>query len=168
MYHSVQMRSSSLLLELRIVPESTDVSPMRRLVEETIGRVWGDNDAVCRIAIAAHELLENAAKYSSGGQTTLRIALERMEGFSVVSVTLSNETTPEHMERVRSILNEMLTTDPFVFYQTLMRRNAQQSHVSSLGLARIRAECDMKISYGIENSRLSITARSEIPTRSAA
>ena len=44
------------------------VSPTRRIIEAKLGPVLEDEDAIFRVAMTAHELLENAAKYASDGR----------------------------------------------------------------------------------------------------
>ena len=53
--------------DLSIDPNPRFVSTVRRFVEEAFDRLSCEPDAVFRVAMTAHELLENAAKYSLTG-----------------------------------------------------------------------------------------------------
>src|SRR5689334_5183637 len=57
-----------LHLDLPLTVSPAIVSPTRRLLESKLAPVLDDEDAVFRVAMTAHELLENAAKYASDGK----------------------------------------------------------------------------------------------------
>src|ERR1044071_1799038 len=55
-------------LDLPLAVSPSMVSPTRRIIEAKLGPVLEDEDAIFRVAMTAHELLENAAKYASDGK----------------------------------------------------------------------------------------------------
>ncbi len=133
------------------------VSIVRRFVEESFEKLVGDPDAVFRVSLAVHELLENAAKYSVGNKTGLSVYCESTG--HAASVTLTNQTTPEHIERLRACIAEIQdSAEPSLLYQTLMRRTFGIQEESGLGLARIRAEGELDLSLEIEGSTVTIVA----------
>ncbi len=129
----------TLSFGLQIQPRSRMVSIVRRFVEESFEKLVGDPEAVFRVSLAVHELLENAAKYAVGDKTGLTVHFE--SNGSAAKIKLTNQTTPEHIARLRACIDEIqASTDPFVLYQSLMRRTFGVQDESGLGLARIRAE----------------------------
>ena len=63
--------------DLCIDPNPRFVSVVRRFVEAALDRLLADPEAVFRISMSAHELMENAAKYSIGNRTVLRVSYQR-------------------------------------------------------------------------------------------
>jgi two-component sensor histidine kinase len=155
--------SQTLSFGLQIQPQSRMVSIVRRFVEESFEKMVGDPEAVFRVSLAVHELLENAAKYAIGDTTGLSVHFES-NGPSA-SIKLTNQTTPEHIERLRECIQEIQSSEePFALYQKLMRRTYGIQEESGLGLARIRAEGELNLSLEIEGNMVTIVA-SCLPTR---
>ena len=139
------------------------VSIVRRFVEESFAKLVGDSEAVFRVSLAVHELLENAAKYAVGDKTGLSVHFE--SNGSAARIRLTNQSTPEHIARLRACIDEIqASTEPFMLYQTLMRRTFGLQEESGLGLARIRAEWELNLSLEIDGSMVTIVA-SCLPTR---
>jgi hypothetical protein len=135
------------------------VSVVRRFVADAFERVETDQDLVHRIAMAAHELLENAAKYSIGGRAHLRVAREPSGNGARAHLSLSNDTTRAHVARLRRLIEEIETSaDPLEHYCAVMRKNAGVAAESGLGLARIRAEGELELGLEVEGTRITIMA----------
>jgi two-component sensor histidine kinase len=140
------------------------VSIVRRFVEESFEKMVGDPDAVFRVSLAVHELLENAAKYAIGDKTGLFVHFDA--NGPAASIRLTNQTTPQHIERLRECISEIQASEePFAHYQKLMRRTYGIQEESGLGLARIRAEGELNLSLEIDGSMVTIVA-SCLPSRS--
>ena len=153
----------TLSFGLQIQPQTQMVSIVRRFVEESFEKMVGDPDAVFRVSLAVHELLENAAKYGVGDKTGLTVYFEA-DG-PTASIKLTNQTTPEHLARLRACIEEIQASkEPFVLYQTLMRRTFGIPNESGLGLARIRAEGELDLSLEVDGNMVTIIA-SCLPTR---
>ena len=101
--------SPTLSFGLQIQPQSRMVSIVRRFVEESFEKIVGDPEAVFRVSLAVHELLENAAKYAVGDKTGLQVRFET--NGSAASIKLTNQTTHEHIERLRACILEIQTAD---------------------------------------------------------
>ena len=145
--------------DLCIDPNPRFVSVVRRFVEAALDRLVADREAVFRISMSAHELMENAAKYSIGNRTVLRVNYQRAEDGARVSLYLSNETTPEHIDRLRVRVQAISdAVDPFGHYQSLMRQNARAVDESGLGLARIRAEGEMDLGLEVRGNTVALMA----------
>jgi two-component sensor histidine kinase len=152
-------------LPLSVTPEV--VSPTRRLLEIKLATALDDDDAIYRVAMTAHELLENAAKYATDGQARLHVEVGGDAGSEQdaigVRITLTNNAAPDHINELRAALQEMeLENDPMAHYFALMRRNAKLGSVSRLGLARVRAEGDMRLTLRIDGQSVTIVASTVI------
>src|SRR4051794_3654097 len=95
------MVPQELGFDLSIDPNPRFVSVVRRFVEATFERLLADPDAVYRVPMTAHELMENAAKYSLGSKALLRVSFRCEGDQGVVSLYLANETTANHIDRLR-------------------------------------------------------------------
>lgn len=151
--------------QLQFQPSAGLIQVVRRFVSDFYDRVLRDADAVSRVALATHELLENAVKYAIDGATALSIRVE--PGTDVVatrvSICLSNRASPEHLAALRSLFEEMNRyADPFEHYQAAMERSAKSTTGSGLGLARVRTEGEMSMSYTVEGDTVSITAEARV------
>jgi len=166
-FPGLEVGSSGLNFELNLEPNPRMVSVVRRFVEETFEKLVGDPEAIFRVSMTAHELLENGAKYAVGRRAQLRVMLEPLEGGGATAhIALSNDTTPDHVERLKARIAEIARADdPFAHYQSLMRRSSKLRDESGLGLARIRAEGEMHLGLEVDGNRVSIVAQARIPER---
>ena len=158
--------------DLSIDPNPRFVSIVRRFVEDAFERLLRDREAVFRVAMSAHELLENAAKYAIGGKALLRVSFRRIDDAAdprigdgaEVSLYLANETTPKHIGRLRDRVSAIVSApDAFAHYQSLMRQSARATDESGLGLARIRAEGEMDLSLEVKGSSVALVAMLRLP-----
>jgi anti-sigma regulatory factor (Ser/Thr protein kinase) len=146
--------------ELAFSPCLSLVSIVRRFVGEFYTEVLGDAEMTSRIAVATHELLENAARYALDGQASVRIGVAARDAVAVVSITTKNRASDSHLATLRRSLDELIAApDPNAYYLTLMRRTAKRTDGSGLGLGRIAAESDMRLSYGIEGDCITLRAQ---------
>ncbi len=154
--------TKDLSFDLSIDPNPRFVSVVRRFVEDAFEKMVDDPETVCRISMSAHELMENATKYSLGGKALLRVSLRREEGDALVSLCLVNDTTAAHIERLRERVAVLARADPFEHYQTLMRQNCRKADESGLGLARICAEGDMTLGLDVNGTTVAIVASARL------
>jgi hypothetical protein len=150
--------------ELRFSPRLESVSAVRRFVSDFYAPVLADDDLTSRMALATHELLENAVKYAASGEAEIQIAVESESRPPTVVIRTTNRATPDNLRTAMDAFAEMnRTDDPFVYYQQVMRRSAKRKEGSGLGLARVRAEAEMSLSCDVSDERLTITARCVAP-----
>jgi hypothetical protein len=153
---------AQLSFELALQPEPGMVSIVRRFVEESFAKFGGDPESVFRVAMAAHELLENAAKYSTGETVQLEVQLDTSR--DTVRTRVTNDTTPLHRARLRERVRLLQgAPKPFDLYQTLMRRSFQDGEESGLGLARICGEGDLALAMEDIGNTVTIVASSQPP-----
>ena len=108
--------------ELNFKPNVALVSVVRRFVTEFYQRFLSDPDGTSRVALATHELLENAVKYSKDGETTIRIDVDTNSSPKTVRIKLRNRAEAKHIAEIRELLDGIAaSTDAFAFYQALIR-----------------------------------------------
>ena len=152
--------------ELIFRPNVELVSIVRRFVSDFYHRILGDPDTVSRLALATHELLENAVKYSTDGVTTLCIIVDRNGGDTGVSIRTSNRANDPNIGRISDFFQAMnASPDGFAYYQEVIQRAAREPDGSGLGLARVRAEGEMTMSLSVQGEMVSIIAHTNVQGR---
>jgi hypothetical protein len=150
---------TSLDLDLPLSVSPNMVSPTRRIIEAKLGPALDDEDAIFRVAMTAHELLENAAKYASDGKARLEVSVKPRGEDAVVRVVVTNNATREHIDQLGACYAEMnANRDAMAHYFSLMRLNAKAGAVSRLGLARVRAEGEMEIEVDVQGDTVKVVA----------
>jgi anti-sigma regulatory factor (Ser/Thr protein kinase) len=135
------------------------VSTVRRFAGEFYRRVLVDQELASRLALATHELLENAVAYAHDDETAIRIEVEG----DVLSVRTWNRALPERIAAIKAGIDRVMSApDPDLYYQEQMSVASKRSDGSGLGLARIRNEAEMNLSYEIINDKACIRAVAKI------
>jgi len=153
-------------MALTVLPRM--VSKVRRFIEgfvaESAERMGTAPSLADRVAMTAHELLENVAKYAEDRHGVLRLAARSEgDGRRRLTVSVTNKTSPPHIERLGVIFRELAEAeDPMAYYLTLLRRKTVTQDESGLGLARIRAEWGMLLSLSVDQQEVRVSATSEI------
>jgi hypothetical protein len=147
--------------ELRFHPSVALIAMVRQFVADFF-RAFVDEDNASRLALAAHELLENVAKYSVDGAAVLNIQVDAATGS--VEVKTTNRAAPEKRDELRTYIDEIASAeDSMSFYTTMLRRSAlRQDRSGGLGLARIRAESEMAIHLDIDGDEVQIRAQGSL------
>jgi len=153
--------------DMSFAPTTRIVSVVRRFVLSLYERILADNVMSSQLALATHELLENAVKYNIDDATMLRVTMTpQTESTSEVAVTIRtrNRATPENLRIAERLITQVREAeDPFMFYQQLITASAEASG-SGLGLARIRAETAMTIDFSIDGDQIEIVAHAQVRT----
>ncbi len=153
-----------LHIDLPLTISPAVVSPTRRLLEAKLAPVLEDDDATFRVAMAAHELLENAAKYAKDGKARLEVQVSPRQADALVSVAVTNNAVQQHIDNLTACFVEMKAeSDAMAHYFALMRRNAKNGSISRLGLARVRAEGEMEIAVDIDGETVKVVASAVLP-----
>jgi len=152
--------------ELNFKPNFALVSVVRRFVTEFYQRFLSDPDGTSRVALATHELLENGVKYSKDGETKIRIEVVQSTP-KVVRIVLRNRAEPGHIAAIREILDGVSRAeDATDFYHKLIVQKSKTKQGSGLGLARICAEGEMKLTYEVHDDTVVIEATTSVGERS--
>lgn len=135
------------------------VSTVRRFTDEFYRRLLGDTELSARLALATHEMLENAVAYATDGETAIRIELHDKK----LVVKTWNRTTPDRLDAVRKMIDDInCTADADEFYQSQLVKTAKRTDGSGLGLARVRAEALMSLGYEFDRDQICILASTTI------
>src|SRR5215471_9526664 len=70
------MNAEHVLVESSLVPDAKTISAARRIVDDISSQVLADPDLGWRLAMAAHELLDNARKYGREGCVYFRLTID--------------------------------------------------------------------------------------------
>ncbi len=149
------------LLEVRVAADPPLASLTRRYLKEVLTRLAVSDEAIDRLGMIVHELIENICKYTIGDKTSGRISLHQIGTTGGFIVRSWNRTSSEHVgqiERLLGLRKQALNADQF--YQTLMRRTAIQAAGSGLGLGRVMAEGQMELTSTYSAGILCLTAKS--------
>jgi hypothetical protein len=125
------------------------VSVVRRFVGAFYERVLTDRELASRVALAAHELLENAVKYSVDGETSIR--MDVADNGNIV-IRTRNRAHAEHARVLQARLDALKASrDPDAFYQSLFRSSvAIPDQRGGLGLGRVASEAEMDLSMSMD------------------
>ena len=139
-------------------PNISLVSTVRRFTGDLYRRVL-DQELASRLAVATHEMLENAVTYANDGDTAIRIDVEN----NVLTIRTWNRAAKERIDEIRTGIDRLMAAnDPEAYYLEQMLVASKRTDGSGLGLARVRSEAEMHLSYELENDRVCICAVTKI------
>jgi hypothetical protein len=141
--------------ELKLGLRVEMITMIRKFIESLYGQMF-DSEMVSRVGLAVHELMDNAARCARSGEVTMTIEVTD----SAVQVCTANRAQPRDIASLTRAMAELESqADAFTYYLELMKRTACRKHDSGLGLGRIWAEANMKLSYETNADMVSIRAR---------
>jgi hypothetical protein len=141
-------------LQVSFRPNAKLVSTVRRFTEQFYEHMLDDADMTDKVALATHELLENAVAYASDGETGVRVELLDDE----LVVRTWNKIAPDRLEALAKLFAEMNSIEPEEYYRTMLKKTAYRTDGSGLGLARVRAEAEMAVTYELDDGRVCVQA----------
>jgi hypothetical protein len=149
-------------LDITFRPSADLISLVRVFVADFYSRIASDPDVAHRLALATHELLDNAAKYSADGETSFAIQFDAHT--SAILVRAENRARDSEITKLRRVFQEMSTAPSAdAFYTDSMRRTAKRKSGSGgLGLPRIWAESEMDLKLSVDGPRVTIVAQGRV------
>lgn len=147
-------------LTLSFQPLAEQIASLRGAVSDLCAPHVAEADELSRVLLAAHELLENIVKYSSGGLAEFHFSLESAEGGLRALLRTKNRAEPERLSDTERRFDALAKApDPVTHYDEMIRESASRRDGSGLGLARILAESEMALQHRVEDGILIITAQ---------
>ena len=143
-------------VELRFGPRWTYISCVRKFLAGFFLIGLSDKEQAEQISTAASELLENAVKYSSEGNSYLRVEISRRRG--EVDVLVENPAEPEQINVLRREFALVTAAEPEAVYLKRMEEAARAGNQSRLGLIRIRYEAGAQLRLEIKERAVGIHA----------
>lgn len=151
-----------LSLTLSFQPLAQQIGSLRSALSDLCKPHLTDPDQLSRVLLAAHELLENIVKYSTGSEAEFHVALEACDARIRVRLRTKNRAHPDRLDDACQRLDALdAASDPVAHYDELIRSSAGRRDVSGLGLARIPAESEMRLRYAVDQDWLVLTAESD-------
>ncbi len=151
--------------ELSFSPNVRLVPTVRRFVTEFYSEAIDNGEVTSQLAVATHELLENAVRYSADGNTAIRIGIKRLGPSVNVVIDTRNRSSAASIDTLRRSLDELRSAaDADAHYQLLMRRSAKRTDGSGLGFGRVWAESGMAIPYEVEGETVHVRAQALFET----
>lgn len=153
------MRAS--FVELRFQSQWELVSAARELLLRFFELATGDAALAEKAALAAHELMENAVKYSLDDRVLARM---EVEAGGTLRITVESRARPQHLPLLlREIEAVANAPDPLAYYREQMEQAARRTDgKSGLGIARIRCEGGMSLSCSVEGDTVRVIAERAI------
>src|SRR5690349_15739504 len=113
-------------IELSFAPSIELISIVRRFVGNFFELALSSPETSARLAMAVHELLENAVKFSADGDSTIRVDMTPKPGVTEVLVSTRNRAKPEDIETLEDLFRMLQASgSPMGFYIKLMERSTQ-------------------------------------------
>jgi hypothetical protein len=154
-------------IELRFAPRWELVRPARELLLHFFSLAVGDAEIAGQAALAANELMENAVKYSAGGDAlhaldtldTLIKAVVEEDG--AIVITIENTARREELASLAAELAAAARApDPLDHYRRKMEEaSTRDDGRSRLGFARIRWEARMELELEAHDDFVRVVAR---------
>jgi hypothetical protein len=145
-------------IKLQISPAWEHVNATREYFVTVLSHTLADAAIASQIALAAHELIENAIKYSASDKGKIRVQVE--ERSRAVVVTVENDARRQDIANLLTEISAVAETkDPMAYYRSKIEHAVQRTDGRNcLGLARIRFESQMTIKWTISGTRVRISA----------
>jgi len=143
-------------VELQFGPRWTYISCVRKFVAGFFMIGLADKERAEQISLAASELLENAVKYASEEETSLKISISKSAG--EVDLCVSNAVEPHQLNVFRREFALATAGDPETTYLTRMKDAAKTEGMTRLGLVRIRYEAGANLRLETTNGRVAVHA----------
>lgn len=153
----------SPLIFMRFRPVWTYVDGIREFCRFFCETTFGETGVAERASVVVQETLENAVKYSGGGDDSeLELTIESRG--TEIEFSVSSLPDPVHLGTLRDELSSIASQTPEEAYVAAFLRAASEPGAASrLGLARIRHEGKAELSLREEqNGRIRITATSTL------
>jgi len=143
-------------LKLRMQPPWVFIDEIRRFVESFCACACPDVGREAQLAVAVHELMQNALPSGQGDDVELHLEVDREA--DRVQVAVSNRCSEaEHRSLVARIEGMYGEPDALTHYLKAMD-DTPSSERGGLGLARVRFECQLDLTVSRLEGRVTVHA----------
>lgn len=147
--------SDTAVFFLRMTPTWDVVDEVRRFVERFCETACPGTERQEQIALAAHELVQNAIANAAGPDVEVRLELDRQGGS--IRLSVSNGCRPEKIDVLRArLFRAQAHRDPLEGYLEAMREDPYGK--GGLGLSRIRFEGALDLGLEVRGERVTVHA----------
>jgi anti-sigma regulatory factor (Ser/Thr protein kinase) len=143
-------------LLVRMSPPWVFIDEIRRFTESFCACACPGQDREAQVALAVHELMQNAVPHSHGEEVELCLEVSREADTIAIRVTnrCSDDDYQELRERIERMNKE---PDALAHYVRMMREHPTTTR-GGLGLARVRFEAQLDINVRREAGRVIVEA----------
>lgn len=147
--------TASAVLYLRMEPSWGQVDEIRQFVESFCASASAGPERKEQLALATHELVQNAIAHANSPHIELKLELNRETGR--VEVSVSNMAGADQIAVLRSRLARTLShANPLDGYVAAMREAPEER--GGIGLARIRFEAALDLEIEVEGEKVTVHA----------
>jgi hypothetical protein len=137
----------------------------RHLIVDVCNEFLACDDMTQQLLTAVQELLENLVKYSEPGASVIAFELRSIDGQPTARIHTQNRASARNLAVACELLERIIAApDPAALYQAMVSASGEREG-SGLGLARLRAEVGLSLSYAVEKDSLSIDASRSVEPR---
>ncbi len=143
------------VLFLRMHPSWVVVDDIRNFVETFCANACPEAEREGQLALATHELVQNAIANAVSPDIEVKLELDRRAGR--VGVSVSNDAHEDQIEVLKTRLASACAHEnPLQGYLAAMREDPHSR--GGIGLARIRFEAALELDLEVEGARITIHA----------
>ena len=154
----VPLPGQPVLLYLRMVPVWVFVDEVRHFVESFCACAGIGAEREGQLALATHELMQNAITYGTAEDIELRLSIDAAT--DQVEVSLTNTCAAAQPAQLRARLAKLREQEPLESYVRAM--GADPKAPGGLGLPRIRYEAQLELEAVEEGDRLTVSAKGKL------
>ncbi|MBI3181131.1 MAG: anti-sigma regulatory factor [Myxococcales bacterium] len=151
-------------MEVEFCPSWGFIDDARRFVEAFCCHSRVPAERATQIAMAAHELLQNAVKYSEDGRAGVKLRIDPPKDW--VDLVVENRCTASAAKQLKVAASRLTkAADPLQVYVELMHETARREDGSGLGLARIQYEAQLELEFAVRGRAVSVRASGPLALR---
>ncbi len=146
----------TIFLMLKMRPPWVFIDEIRRFVESFCACACPGDGREEQVALAVHELMQNAIPSARGADVDLMLEVEPARDW--ISVRVSNPCNDEEWADLRERVGRMNgEPDALKYYVDLMKQTPKNAR-GGLGLARVRFEAQLELAARREGGRVTVEA----------
>jgi hypothetical protein len=145
-----------IYLKLRMQPPWVFIDEIRRFVESFCACACPDAGREAQLAVAVHELMQNALPSGQGDDVELHLEVDRDR--DRVQVAVSNRCGEEEHLALADRIDRMYSEPDALAHYLKAMDETPSSHRGGLGLARVRFECQLDLTVSRLEGRVTVHA----------